>query len=83
MLDKHKQVSLKDYRVCEVESGVCVDVGLPETNGVNEPVELLVPVHVLGCAQGMSNSLDTIDNRTGKIVGRINLSKEENLYICV
>ena len=62
-----------NYRVCQIKPGVGVDVWLPESDSVNEPVELLVPVHVLGGAKGVGHTLDTVNDGTGKVVGGVNL----------
>ena len=67
----------KTYGVCQVKSCVCVDVWLPETASVNEPVELLVAVHVLGRTQRVRHPLDAVHDRAGEVVGGVNLKESQ------
>ena len=61
------------HGICHAESGVGVDVRLPEAQSVDEPEELLVPVHVLRRPQGMGHSLDAVHDGASKVVGRVHL----------
>jgi hypothetical protein len=63
----------KTYGVGQVKPCVSVDVGLSESASVNEPVELIVPVHVLSRTQSVRHALDAVHDRTREVVSGVNL----------
>ena len=67
------QLPLGHERVGEVEPRVGVDVRLADPQRVNEPVELLVAVHVLGGPQCVRDSLHAVHDGTREVVGGIDL----------
>lgn len=71
LLHKPGELPLREHGVVEVESGVLPDVRLPDAQGVDEPVELLVAVVVLGGPEGMGHALQTVHDGTGKVVCRV------------
>lgn len=71
LLHKPGELPLGQHGVVEVESGVLPDVRFPDAQGVDEPIELLVTVVVLGGPEGMGHALQTVHNGAGKVVGRV------------
>ena len=57
----------------EVHLPEAVDVNATKTESVLQPVELLVAVVVLCRPQCVGHSLNTVDNRTGEVVGGVRL----------
>jgi len=66
------QLPLGHDRVGQVQSSIGVDVRFAKTKSLNEPVELFISVHVLGCPQSMGDTLHTVNNGTGKVISGIN-----------
>jgi hypothetical protein len=76
-VDKPGQFSLRHHGVGEVQSSIGVDSWFPKAASVNEPVELVVSVHVLGRSECMGHTLYAVNNGAGKVVCRINLKNIE------
>jgi len=70
------QLTFRHHRICEIESGVGPDVRLTNAECVNEPVELVVPVHVLRGPEGVGDSLHAVHDGAGEVVGGVHLVLE-------
>lgn len=77
LVDKPGELPLGQHCVVKVESGVLPDVGLPEAQGVDYPVELLVTVVVLSGPESMGHTLQTVHDGTGKVVCWVNSGKKK------
>ena len=62
-----------NYCVCEIQPSVGVDVWLAQADRVNEPVELIIPVHVLGGAKGVGHTFDAVHDGASEVVRGIDL----------
>jgi hypothetical protein len=52
----------------EVDTGEVPEVDLSEVQGIEEPVVLLVSVGILGRSEGVSDSLNGVEDRDDEIV---------------
>lgn len=71
LLHEPGELPLGEHRIVEVESGVLPDVRLPDAQGVDEPVKLLVAVVILGGPESVGHSLQTVHDGTGEVICRI------------
>ena len=65
------ELPLGQHGVVEVEPGILPDVGLPEAQRVDNPVELVVAVVVLGGPEGVGHPLQAVHDGAGKVVRRV------------
>lgn len=75
LLDEPGEFPLGQHGVVEVESCVLPDVRLPEAQGINDPVELLVTIMVLRGSERMGHALQAVYYGTGKVVGWVDAGK--------
>lgn len=68
LVNEPGELALGEHSVVEVEPGVLPDVGLAQTQRLDHPVELVVAIVVLCCAQRMSHALHTVNDGAGKVV---------------
>lgn len=68
LVDEPGELPLGEHSVVEVEPGVLPDVGPPEVQGVDHPVELLIAVVVLCGPQGVGHPLHAVYDGAGKVV---------------
>ena len=73
LVDEPRQLALGHDGVGEVEAGVGPDVGLAEPQGVDEPEELLVAVHVLRRPKRVTHPLHAVHDRAGEVVRGVHL----------
>ena len=73
LFNKVGQLSLRENSVLKVQTGIGPNVWFPQTELVNEPIVLVIAIHVLGGSKGVSDTFDRIDNWTGEIVSRIDI----------
>ena len=71
-LNEPRQLALGQNGVLQVQSRVLPNVDATESQGVDEPEILIVPVVILGRTQRVRNALDAVHDRTCEIVGRVN-----------
>lgn len=79
LVNKPGELPFGQHRVVEVQSGVFPDVRLPDAQGVDYPVELLVTIVVLGGPKSMSHTLQAVHNGAGKVVCWVDSEREEQL----
>lgn len=80
LVDKPSELPLGQHCVVEVESGVLPDVGLPEAQGVDYPVELLVTIVVLCGPQSVCHTLQTVHNGAGKVICWVDSEREDSFH---
>lgn len=71
LLHEPGELPLGQHGVVEVEPGVLPDVGLPEAQGLDDPVELLIAIVVLGGSESVGHALQAVHDGTGKVIGRV------------
>lgn len=76
LVHKPGQLPLGQHGVVEVESGVLPDVGFPEAQGFDDPVELLVAIVVLGGPESVGHTLQAVHNRAGKVIGGVDAANK-------
>lgn len=76
LVNKPGELPLGQHSVVEIQSGVLPDVRLPEAQGINYPVELLVTVMVLRGPESMSNTLQAVHDGAGKVVRWVDAGKQ-------
>lgn len=81
LLHKPGELPLGQHSVVEVESGVFPDVRLPEAQGLDDPVELLVTVVVLCGSERMGHALQAVYYGTGEVIGRVDAGKRRRKKI--
>lgn len=68
LLHKPGKLPLREHGVVEVEPGVLPDVRLPDAQGVDDPVELVVAIVILCGPESVGHALQTVHYGTGKVV---------------
>lgn len=77
LLDEPGEFPLGQHGVVEVESRVLPDVRLPEAQGIDDPVELLIPIMVLRGSERMGHALQAVYYGTGEVIGWVDAGKKE------
>lgn len=68
LVDKPGELPLGQHGVVKVESCVFPDVRLPEAQGINYPIELLITIMVLCGSESVGHTLQAVYYGTGKVI---------------
>lgn len=68
LIHKPGEFPLREHGVVEVEPSVLPDVGFPQTQGIDYPVELLISVVVLCGAESVGHTLNAVYDGAGEVV---------------
>jgi hypothetical protein len=72
-IDYLGELPLRKERANEVNTDKVPELYGPELQGLEEPLTLGIAVRVLGCAEGMGNAFDAVDDRAGEVTSRIDV----------
>lgn len=77
LIHKPGEFPLRQQSVVEIEPSILPNVGLPQPQGIDYPVELLVSVVVLCGAESMGHTLNAVYDRAGEVICGVHSSTRE------